>query len=71
MLSSLHLANQRKDYASSSEDEVEVANCDRGTLQSGLIALEKIKTSNFDNRDQAKLEFLNLYHTSKNFRINA
>ena len=27
--------------------------------------------SGFDERDQTKLEFLNLYHTFKNFRINA
>ena len=33
--------------------------------------MEKIKASGFDKRDVTKLEFLNIYHTFKNFKLNA
>ena len=71
MLASLKLANARKNHAASSEEEEKVADTDRGTLYSGRIALEKIKSASFDDRDTAKIEFQNLYHTCKNFILNA
>ena len=74
MLESLRLAErQRERYASSDEDSDEdaVPNAERGTLKTGALALEKIMASRFDERDQTKLEFLNLFHTFKNFKLNA
>mmetsp|Transcript_7228 Transcript_7228/g.10115 ORF Transcript_7228/g.10115 Transcript_7228/m.10115 type:complete len:98 (+) Transcript_7228:44-337(+) len=72
MLASLRFAEAQKEQEeSSSEDDEQVANADRGTLRSGRIAFDKIKASSFDERDSAKLEFFNLFHTFKNFRLNA
>ena len=71
MLASLRLAEERKNYASSSEDEETISDADKGTLRTGIIAFNKIKASGFDQRDVTKLEFLNLFHTFKNFIVKA
>lgn len=72
MLASLRLVKDRQlNVELSDEDDLEISSAEKGTLGTGQIALEKITSSRFDSRDCAKLEFLNLYHTFKNFRINA
>ena len=74
MLASLRLADERKknrEASSTAEAESSIADADRGTLRTGQLALSKIKSSRFDDRETAKLEFLNLFHTFKNFRVNA
>ena len=40
-------------------------------MRTGDLALEKIKASRFDDREATKLEFLNLFQTFKNFKVNA
>ena len=66
------MADKRKNRgASSSDEEDKTEDAEKGTLRTGIIALQKIKDSSFDQRDTSKLEFLNLYHTFKNFKIYA
>ena len=40
-------------------------------MKSGIKALEMLQAAGFDERDEAKREFMALYHTFKNFTIDA
>ena len=71
MLGSLRLAEETKqNRACSTQDEQQIPDAEKGTLSGAHLALNAIKTSRFDDRDSAKLQFLNLFHTFKNFIIN-
>ena len=52
-------------------DSNEMTSKQKGTLKSGIAALEKLKASGFDERDETKKEFMALYHTYRNFTQEA
>ena len=48
-----------------------ISSKEKGTLKSGIKALETLQAAGFDERDEAKREFMALHHTFKNFTIDA
>lgn len=59
-----------EDYSAKMEAKG-ISSKERGTLKSGIQALETLKAAGFDERDAAKQEFMALYHTFTNFTIDA